>query len=871
MRRTIGIVSGICLSSLVLAGRSAAQGYPPPPGPAAPQGYQPAPPGGYGPAPQAPGGYAPAPQAPGYPSAPQQPAAGGAPPGGAPPPQPGAPQPGQPQPYAPQGSQPPAGAQPGMPPAGPYAGGAASTSGGFSFGAEGAARGPSLEAEGEEEPAAASADADREYRRQASRIENSMDAATGLLRMYSADSGAPGTFRFSLLSSYFSGSNFLCPTCSSPSGAPSDAGDSVSRVAGDVGISATPLSFLEAYLGVHTYATSNSLGNPHLLQVLGDTNFGLKAFMPHEADQIFTAGGSVEAWLLNGTGAVGIDNASFGVNALATVDLNNRKKKDERVPLRAHFNLGYLFDGSGNLVESVEATRGHRITRIERFGLGINRVDSLKIGLGVEGAFEIVRPFIEYTIDVPVNRQNHVCDLSTRDAGDLCLGTDAGFSTTPSRLSLGARLHPFSGGLEGLAFLAALDIGTGATSKFIEEVTPEMPWNLHVGIAYAADTQPIVEIRKVEQQRPIRTELPREPHFIQGMVVEKGTGAPVPDALVRFDGRSLTGMITMADGTFRTGDLEPGTYTFDVSAPGYRDAQCFATIPVAGAAPGMPPGQPAAPYGAPGMQAPAYGAPAYGQPGAPAYGQPGGAQPGPYGAPAGPAAPGQPGAAPGMPAATVSCEVESLPKVGNVNGQLRDAETNAAVGGAAVKITDKLGRSLSLTADAAGAFRFENVPPGPVTISVEAPSYLRSVLDLEVKARGDVSTQVSLNKRPRQSNVVVTDREVKLKKAVHFQHDSAELLPDSMGIIEETADALRSHSEISSVEIQGHTDDSGTPDYNLRLSAERANAVREALVRNGVEPNRLTARGYGQEKPLVPNTNEANRARNRRVQLIIQK
>jgi outer membrane protein OmpA-like peptidoglycan-associated protein len=119
--------------------------------------------------------------------------------------------------------------------------------------------------------------------------------------------------------------------------------------------------------------------------------------------------------------------------------------------------------------------------------------------------------------------------------------------------------------------------------------------------------------------------------------------------------------------------------------------------------------------------------------------------------------------------------------------------------------------------------------------------------------------------------VVVTDKELKLKKEVHFQHDSAQILPDSMGIIEEAADALRAHAEIGNVEVQGHTDDSGTPDYNLRLSGERANAVREALILNGVEPNRLTARGYGQEKPLVPNTNEANKAKNRRVQLMIQK
>jgi outer membrane protein OmpA-like peptidoglycan-associated protein len=672
-----------------------------------------------------------------------------------------------------------------------------------------------------------------------------------------------GTFRFSLFTGYFSGSGFLCPTCAAPNGAPSDQSDSATHISGDIGLSATPLSFLEGYLGIHTSASSNTLGTPKLLQVLGDTNFGVKAFMPHEDDSIFSAGGAAEVWLLNGTGAVGIDNASYGLRGMATVDLNNKKKKEDRIPLRAHLNIGYLFDGSGKLVDSVENAQGHKITRIERFGLGINRVDSFSIGLGAEGIFDIVRPFLEWTIDVPVNRQDYQCDNALRAAGDQCLGNAAGFSTTPSRLTLGARVYPW---LEGLALLAAVDIGTGATSSFIEEVTPEMPWNLHFGLAYAVDVQPRVEVRRIESKRAPLPEAPKVPHIVLGTVVEKGNNTPVPDALVRFDGRALTGMITMADGTFRTGDLDPGTYTFDVSAPGYRDGQCSATIGFG--APGVPLGAPGAQPGAPGAYAPGTdlnGNPIYGG----AAGQP--PAPGtPYGAL--PAGPGQPGAAGGPPpAATVTCELEAQAKVGNVNGQLRDAETSAAVGGAAVKITDKIGRSLSLTADAAGSFRFENVPPGPVTISAEAPGFLRAVIEVEVKPRSDVSAQIAITKRPKVANVVVTDKELKLKKEVHFQHDSAEILPDSMGIIEEAADALRTHTEITGVEIQGHTDDSGTPEYNTRLSGERANAVREALIRAGVEPTRLTARGYGQEKPLVPNTNEANKAKNRRVQLMIQK
>jgi outer membrane protein OmpA-like peptidoglycan-associated protein len=71
------------------------------------------------------------------------------------------------------------------------------------------------------------------------------------------------------------------------------------------------------------------------------------------------------------------------------------------------------------------------------------------------------------------------------------------------------------------------------------------------------------------------------------------------------------------------------------------------------------------------------------------------------------------------------------------------------------------------------------------------------------------------------------------------------------------------------VEVQGHTDNSGTPEHNKTLSEQRAEAVRLWLVQHGVVADRLIARGYGQEKPLVPNTSAANRGRNRRVQFII--
>ena len=139
-----------------------------------------------------------------------------------------------------------------------------------------------------------------------------------------------------------------------------------------------------------------------------------------------------------------------------------------------------------------------------------------------------------------------------------------------------------------------------------------------------------------------------------------------------------------------------------------------------------------------------------------------------------------------------------------------------------------------------------------------------------IKALEDTPARIQLNKRPTQPNVIVTGRELKLKKQVHFQHDSAEILPDSAAILEEIADVLKSNPNIKGIEVQGHTDNQGAAPYNLKLSESRAQAVVDTLVKLGVDPLRLQAKGYGDTKPLAPNTGEVGRAKNRRVQLMIQ-
>jgi outer membrane protein OmpA-like peptidoglycan-associated protein len=720
-------------------------------------------------------------------------------------------------------------------------------------------------------------------------MANSLGGSTGLLHTLGADSGGDGTLRVSLIGTYYSGTGFLCPTCEDQNGKvlPPNK-DKVSQIGTRFQLSVTPARFLEAFAAFRYQSTSNDQGDPRAIQLVGDMALGVKAFTPAGPDQVLSFGGALDTALLASAGGVGLDAASVGIRALGTADFTRRANPDSRVPLRINLNAGYIFDNSGNIADDIEKQRADilgnkpRITRIERFGHDINRVDTFRVGLGVEGAFKWVRPFLEWSVDVPVNRQSHECGNTTnRSVDDGCL-KDAGFNAIPSRFTVGARAYPWlADWLKGLSVLAAFDIGTGATATFIEEVAPERPWAFHFGLGYAFDTQPA---EKPVAQVIVHTTPPPIEHRIEGTVARASTskgeknepGEPIPNAILRYVGRPLTGMVTDEQGVFKTGPLEPGEYRFALTAEGYRDGDCTATIP-----PDAPKGQATNPA-APGASA---AAPATPVPGAqPA---PGAAPPPPAAAPAdgtapapAPSAPGPTPSAPGAPPPPanggpvivhVACELEALPRTATITGVLRDAATTAFIEGATVTITDPLGRQLALKTDAEGTFRFGNVPAGKSTISAESDGYLRASTEITLEPRKDVTADLMLNKRPATPNVVVTPTEIKLKKEIHSLHGSAEILPDSVALMEEAAETIRAHAELGSIEIQGHTDDTGGPDVNLRLSANRANAVRDLLVQHGVEAGRLTAHGYGQEKPLVPNTSEKNRAKNRRVQLIIVK
>lgn len=100
---------------------------------------------------------------------------------------------------------------------------------------------------------------------------------------------------------------------------------------------------------------------------------------------------------------------------------------------------------------------------------------------------------------------------------------------------------------------------------------------------------------------------------------------------------------------------------------------------------------------------------------------------------------------------------------------------------------------------------------------------------------------------------------------VQFEFDKAELLPGYEKELEKLVDLMTDFPYLR-VEIEGHTDDQGSDEYNLKLSDARAKAVVDYLLKKKVEQERLSRKGYGESKPLAPNDSEANRAINRRVE-----
>jgi outer membrane protein OmpA-like peptidoglycan-associated protein len=110
---------------------------------------------------------------------------------------------------------------------------------------------------------------------------------------------------------------------------------------------------------------------------------------------------------------------------------------------------------------------------------------------------------------------------------------------------------------------------------------------------------------------------------------------------------------------------------------------------------------------------------------------------------------------------------------------------------------------------------------------------------------------------------------VNLPQDILFATDSASLRPDLTQDLAAVARSLMTYPD-TTVQVIGHTDNTGSAAYNQDLSQRRAVSVASVLVANGVPNFRVAALGRGEDQPIASNLSEAGRAQNRRVEIIIR-
>jgi OOP family OmpA-OmpF porin len=116
------------------------------------------------------------------------------------------------------------------------------------------------------------------------------------------------------------------------------------------------------------------------------------------------------------------------------------------------------------------------------------------------------------------------------------------------------------------------------------------------------------------------------------------------------------------------------------------------------------------------------------------------------------------------------------------------------------------------------------------------------------------------------AKIVIEEDKITILETIRFEPNSAVIDPDSYNIMDQIALTFRKHAEIERIEIGGHTDSTGPRGLNMRLSRERARSVRQYLLKRGIPPGRLSARGYGPDAPVADNATDEGRTQNRRVE-----
>jgi OOP family OmpA-OmpF porin len=599
------------------------------------------------------------------------------------------------------------------------------------------------------------------------------EGGIGFHRIAAAAGGGAGTYRIGFMTEFFNTSGFIRE------------GDDNVFASGRLVLQATPIDYLSFNLGVSATSNNSSFGQPQAMLTQGDLNFGVRGFYP--LNGWFSVGGDLSLYVPAdfGTSGLSFDSTSLRPRLLATADIG--AATDGAATILAHLNVGYRVDNSEGGVPD-----GARLTRIERFAYGVSAYDAVELGLGFEyTSLPYVRPFLSYSMDLPVNGGDDVCAR----VNELECYTDAGFGAAPKVLSLGARVEP----IKNLGIQAGLDLGL--TTKQAQGLPATAPWAVILGLTWTIDSnvkgedkivEKVVEKEKIVEKEPLKG-------FVAGTVVDTETLLPVTGAVIEYSPMDNTPQSTnVASGGFRSYGFKPGDkLVMKFSHPDYEPQELPVEVKE-------------------GEQ-------------------------------------------------QVQIKMKAIPKRATLMGRVVDLKDKPV---SSAQVTVSGPKEFGTSVDAGGSFK-QDLPPGKYNVSVKADGFLAAGKEVELKANEKLDLSIVMSPKPKKELATLRDEKIEIKEAVYFANNKADVLPKSYPLLDSVAAVLIENPQVKKLRIEGHTDDKGGEGLNTKLSQDRADSVRAYLIQKGVSPDRLDAKGYGPSRPVLPNTSNANRAVNRRVEFNI--
>ena len=179
----------------------------------------------------------------------------------------------------------------------------------------------------------------------------------------------------------------------------------------------------------------------------------------------------------------------------------------------------------------------------------------------------------------------------------------------------------------------------------------------------------------------------------------------------------------------------------------------------------------------------------------------------------------------------------------------------------------KMEQSFGILAGSSGIMTNPSVSPLSQMNIVAKRSIKDTVSKTEEQIESQVKSMMHGQNMDNMLPVVKTDKglPVRILDSALFNSGSSELLPQAGPILDRIINIVKDSSYY--INIEGHTDDTGDPDFNWKLSTERALSVIDYFVKADFNPVRLSASGYGQYHPILPNITAQNRSMNRRVEI----